>query len=297
MTSRLSILIPVYNQDCRRQVDALHRQAEAIRGLDYEIVVADDGSTQPQYTALCRDIARLSHVRFIERAENVGRAAIRNLLAREAQYDWLLFIDGDMDIFPHFIANYLNATIASVAYGGYTVGRGSATSLRYAYEKQCEPHHRAEERRKHPYQHFHTCNVYVRRDVMLQHPFDERFRRYGYEDVLWGKTLRQAGIEIAHPDNPVGFCTFEPNASFVAKTEEGLRTLHDFRDELREYSQIVALADRLRSGIVSRGLRIWHRLFGPMERRNLCGRHPSLAIFKLYKIGYFLSLTKNNKSL
>ena len=295
MTKRLSILIPVYNQDCRPQVDALHRQAEAIQGLDYEIIVADDGSPQRQYPTLCRDITRLSHVRFIERQENAGRAAIRNFLASQAQHDWLLFLDGDMDIFPGFISTYLNTDIACVAYGGYRVGEGSASSLRYVYEKQCEPQHTAEERRKHPYMHFHTCNVLVRRDIMLQHPFDERFRRYGYEDVLWGKTLRQAGMTIEHLDNPVGFCTFEPNDAFVSKTEEGLRTLYDFRHELKDYSQMLTFLDTIRPGFLHVCIRIWHTLFGPMERRNLCGRHPRLQLFKLYKLGYFLSLTKTNK--
>lgn len=296
MTNGLSILIPVYNQDCRQQVNVLRQQAEAIPGLAYEIIVADDGSPQRQYPTLCREVAGHSHVRFIERRENAGRAAIRNFLARQAQHDWLLFLDGDMDILSdHFIATYINANIANVAYGGYKVGQGVASSLRYIYEKQCEPQHTAEERRKHPYMHFHTCNVFVRRNVMLQYPFDERFRRYGYEDVLWGKTLRQAGIAIEHLDNPVGFCTFESNEAFVSKTEEGLRTLYDFREELKEYSQMLTFIDGIRPSFIHACIRIWHTVIGPMERRNLCSSHPHLKLFRLYKLGYFLSLTKTNK--
>jgi hypothetical protein len=37
-------------------------------------------------------------------------------------------------------------------------------------------------------------------------------------------------------------------------------------------------------------IRLWHRLFGALERRNLCSNHPSLNVFKLYKLGYYLSL-------
>ena len=221
--------------------------------------------------------------------------ARKNLL-RCNQTDWLLFLDGDMDILSdHFIATYINANIANVAYGGYKVGQGVTSSLRYIYEKQCEPQHTAEERRKHPYMHFHTCNVFVRRNVMLQYPFDERFRRYGYEDVFWGKTLRQAGIAIEHLDNPVGFCTFESNEASVLLTKEGLRTLYDFREELKEYSQMLTFIDGIRPSFIHGCIRIWHTVIGPMERRNLCSSHPHLKLFRLYKLGYFLSLTKTNK--
>jgi hypothetical protein len=188
-----------------------------------------------------------------------------------------------------FLQAYLRCD-APVAYGGYIVGTGHQSCLRYLYEKACEPLHQADQRQNRPYLHFHTCNFLISRDIMLAHPFDERFRRYGYEDVLFGKQLRQAGISITHLDNPAGFFTYEDNAHFVAKTEEGLRTLHEFRDDLRGYSQMLTFVDGIHLSIVKKALRLWHRLFGPLERRNLCSSHPSLRLFKLYKLGYFLGI-------
>ena len=41
----ISILIPTYNGICLTLVQALHQQAEALP-ISYEIIVADDGSTQ-----------------------------------------------------------------------------------------------------------------------------------------------------------------------------------------------------------------------------------------------------------
>ena len=125
---------------------------------------------------------------------------------------------------------------------------------------------------------------------MLAHPFDERFRHYGYEDVLLGKTLRQHHIPIVHIDNPLGFCTFETNPEFVAKTEEGLRTLHQFRDDLRGYSRLLTLVSGIHIPLILSLIRLWHRLFKNAERRNLCSSRPSLVLFKLYRLGYFLSL-------
>jgi glycosyltransferase involved in cell wall biosynthesis len=288
----LSILIPAYNVDCRQLVAELSSQAEDIDGLDYEIIVADDGSPDRATVELCREVERLPRCRFIDRRHNVGRAAIRNFLAREASMPWLLFLDCDMSIISsYFLDAYLNAD-GDVIYGGYRVRQesGGRSCLRYLYEWSTQQDHTAENRRKRPYQHFHTCNFMVSRDVMLAHPFDEQFRTYGYEDVLFGRHLREAGITISHLDNPVGFLTFEDNTSFVSKTEEGLQTLHQFRNELRGYSNLLTAVEGIHVGAVRWLIRLWHRLFGPLERRNLCGSHPSLLLFKAYKLGYYLTI-------
>ena len=291
MKRELSILIPVYNGDCRSQVAALSRLAEAVAGLHYEIIVADDGSTDRSCVAVGREVEQWPHCRFIDRGVNSGRAAIRNFLAREARYEWLLFMDAEMAVVSdRYLLDFLEADFPDVAYGGYVVGEGSRSNLRYAYEKACEPQHRADERRKRPFMHFHTCNFVVRRDVMLAHPFDERFRHYGYEDVLWGKQLARDGIGVVHLDNPVGFCIFESNERFMDKTEEALRTLHLFRNDLRGYSKLITFVEGIHLPPVRWAISLWHRLFGPLERRNLCGKHPSLRLFTLYKLGYYLSL-------
>lgn len=46
MTSELSILIPCHNYICTPLVEQLARQASSVKGLRYEIVVIDDGSTE-----------------------------------------------------------------------------------------------------------------------------------------------------------------------------------------------------------------------------------------------------------
>lgn len=293
MKHELSIVIPTYNDICLELVRSLSLQAETLQGLAYEIIVADDGSTLQQCIEANRAINDLPHCRYMIRGNNQGRAAIRNFLAREARYEWLLFLDGDMTIRrENFLNRYLQSPATEVVYGGYVVGDGPASNLRYRYEKAAEPDHTAEQRSKQPYRDFHTANFLIRRDLMLSHPFDERFQHYGYEDVLLGKQLRKAGINITHIDNPVGFDTFEDNPHFVSKTEEGLRTLYEFREELRGYNTLLTLANGIHLDFSKAVIRFWHRLFGPLERRMLCSSHPHLTVFKVYKLGYFLSLTK-----
>lgn len=290
--SSLSILIPTYNDPCATLVDTLRHQAEAA-GISYEIIVADDGSTSEDSLAANSAIADMPHCRFIRREQNVGRAAIRNFLVSQATCSHVLFIDSDMTVIDNlFLARYLDTDCDTVIDGGITVCDDArlATNLRYRYEKAEAPRHTASERQKSPYQHLHTANLLVRRDLMLQHPFDERFRHYGYEDVLLGKTFRQHRIPIRHIDNPLGFCIFESNADFVAKTEEGLRTLREFRNDLRGYSRLLTFVSGIHIPAILSIIRLWHRLFGAAERRNLCGSNPSLMLFKYYRLGYYLTL-------
>ena len=282
-----SILIPTYNDECLGLVSALQQQAVAL-GINYEIIVADDGSTQQDVLQTNQQINALADCRMIARNVNVGRAAIRNFLVQQAQYEWLLFIDGDMTMHRDDYLQRYQAAEGEVVCGGLVIKGAVKGNLRSMYETRHEQEHTAARRQQHPYQDFHTANFLIRRQTMKTHLFDERFRHYGYEDVLLGKRLEQDGIPIHHIDNPLSFEVYETNEAFVCKTEEGLRTLYQFRDELRGYSRLLDFAER--RPLTARMVRLWHLLAAKWERRHLCGNAPKLTVFNLYRLGYFLQL-------
>ena len=285
----LSILIPTYNDVCCQLVNDLQSQAAAL-GIDYEIIVADDGSTDEAVLRQNRTINVLPYCRLLERGMNSGRAVIRNVLANEARYPWLLFIDSDMTVCrTDFIERYIS-TVGDVVYGGLVIRHTTRQNLRARYELSRASEHTLERRRQSPYHDFHTANFMIRRDLMLTHPFDERFSRYGYEDVLLGKTLQMNAIGIEHIDNPLSFEIFESNAAFVSKTEEGLQTLYSFRHELRGYSRMIDFTEQ--HPVVSVLIRCWHHIAKKWERRHLCSNAPTLCVFTLYRLGYFLSLKR-----
>ena len=285
----LSILIPTYNDVCCQLVNDLQSQAAAL-GIDYEIIVADDGSTDEAVLRQNRTINALPCCRLLERGMNSGRAVIRNVLANEARYPWLLFIDSDMTVCrTDFIERYIT-TVGDVVYGGLVIRHTTRQNLRARYELSRASEHTLERRRQSPYHDFHTANFMIRRDLMLTHPFDERFSRYGYEDVLLGKTLQMNAIGIEHIDNPLSFEIFESNAAFVSKTEEGLQTLYSFRHELRGYSRMIDFTEQ--HPVVSVLIRCWHHIAKKWERRHLCSNAPTLCVFTLYRLGYFLSLKR-----
>ena len=299
MKKELSILIPVYNYDCTELAQGLCREMSelAADGVRIELVVADDGSTSTETLDANALLSTLPRCRYIRRSQNVGRAVIRNVLARESQYQWLLFLDCDMQLPGNqFLHNYLCSDGQEVVDGGFGVVENASLkgrNLRYSYEWSELQRHSVEQRRANPYRSFRTTNFMIRRDIMLAHPFDERFVRYGYEDVLFGKELKQHGITITHIDNAMLLTDLEANDVFVAKTEEAIGTLHQFRSDLRGYSRLLTTAEGIHIAPVRWCIRLWHWLFGWLERRILCSKHPSLKVFKLYKLGYFLSL--NNK--
>ena len=288
----LSILIPCYNCQCVELVKGLVTQCEDIEGLRYEVIVADDGSTDKHLCLLNDELLNLEHVRYITREKNIGRACIRNFLVQQATYEWVLFVDSDLSIIREdYILSYiqLDSTFL-VAYGSYEVGNENTTNLRYLYEKDAAPKHTMEQRKRHPYHHLHTANLMMKRTTALTYPFDERFKRYGFEDVLLGKRLQEYNVCIAQINNPLLFDHFETNDSYMEKTEEALQTLYTFRNELSGFSSLLTLNYHLRRW----GLH-YLILFIFQQKRSkwrtiLCGERPNLKLYIIYKLGYFISL-------
>ena len=273
----LSILLPSYNNVCVSLVQVLQRQADALSGkLDkpfrYEIIVADDGSTDAACIDANRVIGDMLHCRYLRMEQNVGRAQIRNVLISESRGDYVLLIDSDLFLCDdNYLYKYATST-ADVVYGGTRIGgEGLAMvdneantenlkgNLRYIYEKKAEPSHRAAFRQLRPNQEISVCNLYARRDIMEAHPFDSRFKAYGYEDVLFGKRLAESGIEVTHIDNPVLINEFESNSVFVKKTEEAILTLCRFEQDLEGYSNLKTKVSTLGRYIPLSLFRLWHR--------------------------------------
>jgi len=294
--TELSVLIPNYNNVCMGLVTVLQRQAEAL-GIEYEIVVADDASPQKVTIGQNQAINALPHCRYIVKETNSGSAATRNFLGEQSQYHWLLFLDCDI-VIPddHFLERYVTDGHEGVVNGGICIVDDDSLShnLRYLYEKNAESAHTSEKRQANRYHEFRSTNFLIERQVFEACPFDERFTRSGYEDVLFGKMLKQLQIPVTHIDNPVMMTEFETNPDYVRKIERSMRTLYTFREELRGYSRILTFDSGIHISSVRGLIRLWHRMFGGWERKNLCGSRPILKLFNLYRMGYYLTIGHTN---
>lgn len=295
----LSILLPSYENTCLALVRQLAEQASLIPSLEYEIIVVEDGGTNDATKAADQGISSIPNCHYLPQNRNRGRAAVRNFLASVARGEWLLFLDSDVTLPANdFLSRYVsilrshqNETLAMD--GGVTVignPRQMRHNLRFRYEHKAQERLCAKARAKHPYQCIRTTNLLVSRGIMRQEGFDERFTGYGYEDVLFGKRLQMANIPVIHADIPVGLDKWDSNVRYVEKTEEALRTLYQFRTELDGFSPLLDICKSIERHHLTPFVKLWHRIIGPMEKANLTSRHPSLLVYKLYKVGYYLSL-------
>lgn len=289
MVNRLSILIPTYNDDCLKLTEQLSAQAGQTKDLEWEILVADDGSTDKDVIRRNRDINQLANCRYIERSTNTGRAAIRNFLAQKATYERLLFVDGDMEIIvPDYLKRY-SETPGDIIYGGYKVlGDDPGHNLRWLYEKNREHSHDITHRLRQPYRDFHTSNFLIRRELMLKYPLDESYKEYGYEDVAYGKLLKDAGFSITQIDNPVGFVKFESNEIFLQKTEDSLHTLRMHQHQLEGYSRLLQVTQRLKKWHLQGVVRFLFGMTSNVLRDRLISK-PTLWLFNMYKLGYYFN--------
>ena len=166
-------------------------------------------------------------------------------------------------------------------------------NLKYRYEQQFLAKHPVKKRMQQPYASFRTTNFMVRRDLLLAYPFDETFHEYGYEDTLFGKQLKEHGATLIHLDNAATIADYEDNATFVAKTEESLRTLAAHTHQLQGYSTLLQTANKLQSLHLLPLIAFVFGLFKGLLHKNLCSNSPSVFLFNVYKLGYYIHLTRS----
>lgn len=292
---RLSILIPTHNYDCTRLVYDLEAQLTE----EDEIIVGNDCSTDKNIVAKLSEIENSGKSRVFTPHDNdsrpLGRAAIRNALAREAKGEWLLFIDADAEVRSKtFIEDYLSATkFAPVVCGG-TGNLPECPSpecrLRYDYEVEAEKRLTVVRRQRFPYSQLATFNFLIRRDIFLSICFDEGFKEYGYEDTCFGFQLKQRGIAIHHIDNKLTHLGIETSDVYLSKIETALRTLSKIEKEQRKLVRLSGFAMKLERYYLLGLVRCIFRLTKKYLRANLLGKHPNQKLFTFYKLGYYADI-------
>lgn len=296
----LSVIIPTYNRNCYLLGKIIAQQCAAVEGLEWEVVVIDDGSADTVAKASNVWLKDIDGVRYVEMPNNVGRACIRNRAVDVSRGDWLVFLDDDvMPSDEHFIERYVRSARRGkydVVCGGVNAvhNKEDESSLRWIYDAYAENRLTVERRRQNPYDCFTTQNFLARREVFMRLRFNENLKLYGYEDALFGIQLQTEGFSLRHINNPVVHLGIEPNEVFLRKSEMALVNLCHLGSPMTDRARVSVFKRRLQSRHLLWCVKLWHRLFGRLERALLCSKFPSVHVFQLYKLGYY-SLLKDEK--
>ncbi|MCP5196124.1 MAG: mycofactocin biosynthesis glycosyltransferase MftF [Gammaproteobacteria bacterium] len=186
----ISIIIPAHGR-----AEATRRCVQSLLALDYpvdrrEIIVIDDASTPPLIEAL-RDLP----IRFVRQERNIGQSAARNLAATMANGAVLAFIDNDCVAEPDWLRSllpYLDDPMVAMIGGRVTAPpmQGMVAAFEAvrspldmgAVETEVTPNAAVS--------YLPTCNLLVRREVLLAHGgFDATLRVGEDVDFIW-RTLR-----------------------------------------------------------------------------------------------------------
>jgi len=230
----LSVLIPIYNYNALPLVELLQKQLIKEQ-FAFEIICLDDASNS-SLNPINDKINLLENCSFSVLNDNLGRSAIRNLLAKKAKYSWLLFLDGDvLPVNTNFIRTYIDETKKSrftVFCGGIKYERNPKTKgLLHVKHGLKNEEISARLRNKKPYKYFFTSNFLIDKDIFKTIKFEEKLTKYGREDFLFALALKNKNFKIHHISNEIYHLGLESDESFVAKTKQAMKNLYFLNQE------------------------------------------------------------------
>jgi glycosyltransferase involved in cell wall biosynthesis len=210
-TVRLSVVIPCRNEAARIGAQ-LDRLAEQSWFEPWEIVVADNGSTDATIAVVRRYQQKLPYLRIVDASDQRGVNHARNAGAAAARGEYVVFCDADDEVQPGWLAAMGDALLRHDLVAGridsYTLNEPWSAALRGAAQAEG------------PAQFGNLsyvlgANLGVRRALHASvGGFDEEFVG-GADDIDYSWRLRQAGVE-PH---------FEPRAVVAYRVRDDFRSL------------------------------------------------------------------------
>jgi GT2 family glycosyltransferase/ADP-heptose:LPS heptosyltransferase len=195
----LTIIIPTFNRN--------QSVAECVLALDHykhsEIIVVDDGSTQP--------VSVPNNARVIRHDRNKGRAAALNTGLKAAKNDLVLLIDDDIfaapDMVSRLVDEFVMARNPKLALAGRVVWDPDVPlTLTMRWLEEVGPFCDLSSDRSAPLGKLSTINTMMWRPFVMEHGgFDENFTQHGLEDVELGLRLKHHGLQVRLVATALGF--------------------------------------------------------------------------------------------
>ena len=291
----LSVLVPIYNYNAYPLVEELHKQCIEL-GIVFEILCQDDAS-KSALNINNEKINSLSNCNFISLEKNVAHRQNRNLLAKRAKYEYLLFLDGDSIVInSHYIKNYINNLKEyDVIYGGRLHPENYPSNqqiLRWKSGKFIEDK-LAKDRLKKPYKCLLFNNTIIKKECFNKVKFDTEITLYGHDDTQLSYQLSLIPSKIHHIDNQIKHGDIDSNEVYINKTKNSIKSLLvlyaskkiDYR-----YVSLLKLYVFLKTTKLHLIALLFYKIFKNTMTKNLVSNNPSLIVFNLFRISYMCSL-------
>jgi glycosyltransferase involved in cell wall biosynthesis len=292
----ISILIPVYNTEVIPLINELKQQLDRLN-IKGEILVFDDYSSTA-FRELNNSLKSLSGVVYKELDNNYGRTAIRQLLALDAQYEWLLFLDGDSRVIhSDFLRRYMD--VLQNGFDVYTGGRVYPPKPVECNKRLHWLYGSKRESAKGNTTAFHTNNFLIRKKVFGDLNFPDFLKSYGHEDTWMGIELGRMGKKILHIDNGIEHKDIEDTPTFLNKTRQALQNLLLLskvtdKKQLEKHVSLFRTYRTIKQFHFGFSVDLLYRSFKKKIIDNLNSCNPSLFIFDLYRLYHLIQLSKMN---
>ena len=210
----LSVVIPTYGR--RDFVErALRSLAKQEGAPPFEVIVVEDGADAGMDRFVESLAPPFAH-RVVVHPKSRGRAATRNTGISLAQGDVIVFLDGDMEVVPGFLAAHAGTHAAAAARsrdaGDRVVALGNIVTApeipRTSFVRYIDTRgvHKITPGEEIPSRYFMTGNSSVAAALLHQAGgFDEDFHEYGGEDTEMGYRLAAHGGEFAFARGAVSY--------------------------------------------------------------------------------------------
>ncbi|MCT4629271.1 glycosyltransferase family 2 protein [Winogradskyella sp.] len=292
----LSILIPTYNYNVSELITSLNRICNQL-DFDYEILCWEDGS----HLYLEENRNACNNVRFATHhisKNNKGSITSRHILAKKSKYDWLLFLDADIEIIDnHFIENYstyFNNRLDAI-YGGcsYDLKKPRASKiLRWKYGKTYEEIE-SKTRNKNPYKFIVSVNFIIKKNIFLKLVSKINADDYGY-DIFLGALMKDSNTKVLHINNPIIHKGLDDNFIFLDKVERAVKTNYKLLSEKKVSTSDNSLLKVYRLIKTLKLLKIINTIFKWFKKsikNQLLSNNPNVKLLQFYKLGYLCSLS------
>ena len=298
----ISVLIPTYNYSVVNLVSQIYQQAIKAKVI-FEIIIADDASTDVHIKNENKKIIKqLKHCRLIENNLNLGRTETRNLLAINANFDWLLFLDADVipkydDFLKRFINNckQYELLFGGIEYEKKQPSEDKILRWKYGNKREFIPY------KKRKLDCYHTINsgcFFLKKDLFISFNKELSTNQYGL-DILFKQLLKDKKVKVLHIDNPVFHLGLEKNIDFLKKSLEAVNTTvrleeeGKIRKDLRPLQKSFLRLNKLR---ITSSFYYFTSKFKEKMKRNFLSKNPNLFWFDVYRLNYYIELKLKKKN-